>query len=135
MNTRTTAIAGLVAMMLMTAGPAHAEVGPQPAVSHFYPLQPSFSQSPQSEADEIRRQIADLDGSWNSLSPQDRNQRLTQLQQLLTNLDFETRDMPQDQKAGVDVILLPSLVNLANLVRKSQGPNQPCYFPACLPGL
>jgi len=115
MNKRTLAIAGLAAGLLLTAAPAHA--------------------SPQGDADEIRRQIADLDGSWGSLSPQDRNQRLTHIQQLLTNLDFETRNMPQDQKAGVDVILLPSLANLASLVGKSQGPNQPCYFPACLPGL
>ena len=126
MNKRTLAIAGLAAGLLLTAAPAHADVRA---------LRPSFSLSPQGDADEIRRQIADLDGSWGSLSPQDRNQRLTHIQQLLTNLDFETRNMPQDQKAGVDVILLPSLANLANLVGKSQGPNQPCYFPACLPGL
>jgi hypothetical protein len=129
------AIAGLAAGMLMTASPAQAKVSAQPASVHFYPLRPSFSLSPQSDAEEIRRQIADLDASWNNLSPQERNQRLTHIQQLLTNLDFETRNMPQDQKAGVDVILLPALANLANLTRKAQGPNQPCYFPFCLPGL
>jgi hypothetical protein len=43
--------------------------------------------------------------------------------------------MPQNEKAGVDAILLPSLPHLAVLLGKAQGPNQPCYFPACLPGL
>ncbi len=121
------AMAGLLAAMLMTAGPAHADV-PRP-------LQPSFTLSPQSDAEEIRREIADLDNAWAGLSPADRNQRLTQIQNQLTNLDFETRSMPQNEKAGVDLILLPSLVNLGRLVGKAQGPNQPCYFPACLPGL
>ena len=129
------AMAGLVAGTLVTASPAQADVTAQPALSHFYPQQPAFSLSPQSDAEEVRREIADLDAAWDSLSRQERNQRLTQIQQLLTNLDFETRNMPQDQKAGVDLILLPSLVNLGRLLGKAQGPNQPCYFPACLPGL
>ena len=121
------AMAGLVAGTLMTASPARADVA--------RPQQPSFTLSPQSDAEEVRREIADLDASWGNLSPADRNQRLTQIQNQLTNLDFETRNMPQNQKAGVDLILLPSLVNLGRLVGKAQGPNQPCYFPACLPGL
>jgi len=129
------AIAGLTAGTLVTASPAQADVAAQPALSHFYPLQPSFSLSPQSDAEEVRREIADLDAAWDSLTPAERNQRLAQIQQQLTNLDFETRNMPQDQTAGVDLILLPSLVNLGRLLGKAQGPNQPCYFPFCLPGL
>jgi len=121
------AIAGLAVGTLVTASPAHADV-PRPQ-------QPSFSLSPQSEADDIRREIADLDAAWGSLSQADRQQRLTQIQNQLTNLDFETRNMPQNEKAGVDLILLPSLSHLAVLLGKAQGPNQPCYFPACLPGL
>lgn len=121
------AMAGLVAGTLVTAGPAHSD--------EARPLRPSFTLSPQSDAEEVRREIADLDAAWGSLNPAERSQRLTQIQQQLTNLDFETRNMPQDQKAGVDLILLPSLVNLGRLVGKAQGPNQPCYFPACLPGL
>jgi hypothetical protein len=109
-------MAGLVAGTLVTANPAQAEVSAQP--SHLSPLRPSFSLSPQSDAEEIRQQIADLDAAWDSLSPQERNQRFTHIQQLLTNLDFETRNMPQDQKAGVDGILLPSLISLGNLYRK-----------------
>jgi hypothetical protein len=121
------AIAGLAAGTLITASPVRADVA--------RPLQPSFILSPQSEAEDIRREIADLDVQWGSLSPADRQQRLTQIQNQLTNLDFETRNMPQNQKAGVDLILLPSLSHLAVLLGKAQGPNQPCYFPACLPGL
>jgi len=129
------AVAGLVAGALLTASPAQAEVTAQPASSHFYPLRPTLSLSPQSDAEEIRSEIGDLDASWNNLSPQERNQRLKHIQDLLTNLDFSTRNMPKDQKAGVDLILLPSLANLASLTAKAQGPGQPCYFPACLPGL
>ncbi|CNJ57741.1 Uncharacterised protein [Mycobacterium tuberculosis] len=76
--------------------------------------------SPQSDAEDVRRQIADLDAAWDSLSPAQRNQRFTQIQQSLTKLDFETQNVPQEQKAGVDGILLPSLVNLANLYRKAR---------------
>jgi hypothetical protein len=121
------AMAGLVAGTLMTASPAHADV-PRPQ-------QPSFSLSPQSDAEELRRQINDLDAAWDSLSPAERNQRIAGLQQQVTQVDLETRNGPRDQLAQVDAILLPSLIHLASLVRKSQGPNQPCYFPACLPGL
>jgi hypothetical protein len=125
------AVAGLIA--LAAAGPAQADVMAPPAPSYFH--QGPFSLTPQSEADDIRREIADLDYAWGSLSPADRNARLTQIQNQLTKLDFETRNMPQNEKAGVDAILLPSLGHLAVLVGKAQGPGQPCYFPACLPGL
>jgi hypothetical protein len=126
------ALAGLVAGAVVTAGVAQAEVT---APGGLYPLRPPFSLTPQSEAEDIRREIADLDASWGSLSPADRNQRLTLIQNQLTHLDFETRNMPQNEKAGVDAILLPSLPHLGVLLGKAQGPNQPCYFPACLPGL
>jgi hypothetical protein len=121
------AMTGLVAGTLMTASPAHADVA--------RPMQPSFSLSPQSDAEELRRQINDLDAAWDSLTPAERNQRIAGLQQQVTQVDLETRNGPRDQLAQVDAILLPSLIHLASLVRKSQGPNQPCYFPACLPGL
>jgi hypothetical protein len=129
------AIAGLVAGTLVTASPAQADVTAPPALSHFYPLQPSFSLSPLSDAEELRQQIADLDAGWESLTPEQRNQRIAQLQQLVTNVDLETRNMPPDQKAPVEGVLLPSILHLADLLRKAQGPNQPCYFPFCLPGL
>jgi hypothetical protein len=124
----------LVAGALLAAGPVRAEVPAQPVPSHFYPLQPA-PPDPRAEAEELRRQIEDLDANWDSLSPQQRNDRIAGLQQQVTKVDMDTRNLPQDQKAGVDAILLPSLGHLAALVMKAQGPNQPCYFPACLPGL
>ena len=111
------AIAGLAAGTLVTASPAQADAAVQPAPSH---LQPSVPLSPQSDAEDVRHQIADLDAAWDSLTPAQRNQRFTQIQQSLTKLDFETQNMPQDQKAGVDGILLPSLMNLASLYRKAK---------------
>jgi hypothetical protein len=114
------AVAGLVAGALVTASPAQADMTAQPALSHFFALRPSLPLSPQSDAEDVRRQITDLDAAWDSLTPAERNQRFTQIQQSLTNLDFETRNMPQDQKAGVDGILLPSLINLGSLYRKAR---------------
>jgi hypothetical protein len=134
---RITAIveAVLVAGALLAAGPARAEVTAPPALSHFYPQQPAPPSDPSSEADELRRQIEDLDASWDGLTPEQRNQRIAGLQQQVTKVDLDTRNLPQDQKAGVDAILLPSIIHLGDLLRKAQGPNQPCYFPFCLPGL
>ena len=111
------AIAGLAAGTLVTATPAQADVAAQPAPSQ---LQPSVPLSPQSDAEDVRSQIADLDAAWDSLTPAQRNQRFTQIQQSLTKLDFETQNVPQSEKAGVDGILLPSLLNLANLYRKAR---------------
>jgi hypothetical protein len=126
----------LVAGALLLAGPVRAEVTAQPAPSQFYPLRPPPSLGdPMAEAEELQSQIADLDGAWDSLSPQVRNQRIAGLQQQVTKVDLDSRNLPQDQKAQVDAILLPSLGHLTALLMKAQGPNQPCYFPACLPGL
>ncbi|MDT5349989.1 MAG: hypothetical protein QOH91_3276 [Mycobacterium sp.] len=136
MRITTIAVAGLLASTLVTASPAQAEVAAQPALSHFYPLRPSPSLSPQSEAEELRRQIADLDAAWGSLTPDQRNQRIAGLQQQVTQVDLDSRNLPQDQKAQVDAILLPSLVHLASLLAKVQTPpTSPCIFPLCLPGL
>jgi hypothetical protein len=126
----------LVAAALLAAGPVKAEAPEPPALSHLNPLLPSLPLGdPMAEAQELQSQIADLDGGWDSLSPAQRNQRIKGLQDLVTQVDLDSRNLPQDQKAGVDAILLPSLGHLAALVMKAQGPNQPCYFPACLPGL
>src|SRR5271154_4542436 len=109
-------LAGLVASTVATASPAQA--------------------SPQSDAEELRQHIAELDASWDSLTPQQRNQRIAGLQQQVTQVDLETRNGPRDQLAQVDGILLPSIIHLADLLRKVQTPpTSPCIFPACLPGL
>ena len=126
----------LVAAAMLAAGTARADVASPPPVSQFSPLRPPPSLGdPMAEADELQRQIADLDGAWDSLTPQQRNERIKRLQDLVTKVDFDSRNLPQDQKAQVDAILLPSLGHLVVLVGKAQGPGQPCYFPACLPGL
>src|SRR6516162_6822397 len=127
---RITAIlmAGLLAGAPLGASPAQAEMTAQPALGHFYPLQPPPVQSdPFSEAEELRRQIAGLDASWDSLTPEQRNQRIAGLQQQVTKVDLDSRNLPQDQKAAVDAILLPSLIHLADLLRKVQTPpTSPC---------
>ncbi len=125
------AVAGLMAGTLATASPAQAEVTASPALTYFQPLRPSLPLSPQSDAEDVRRQIADLDAQWDSLTPAQRDQRFKQIQNSLTNLDFETRNVPQDQKAGVDLILLPALGSLGSLyqrVRNQPGGCQP-YCP------
>ena len=130
------AVTGLLAGTLLTASPAQAEVTAQPVPSHFYPLRPSPSLSPQSDADDLRQQIADLDAAWESLTPDQRNQRIAGLQTQVTKVDVESRNLPQGEKAQVDAILLPSLIHLADLLRKVQTPpTSPCIFPFCLPGL
>jgi hypothetical protein len=137
MNITATVQALLVAGALVAPWPARAEVTAQPALSHSYRLQPPPVQSdPRAEAEELRRQIADLDASWDGLTPAERNQRIAGLQQQVTKVDLDSRNLPQDQKAEVDAILLPSLVHLADLLRKVQTPpTSPCIFPLCLPGL
>jgi hypothetical protein len=82
--------------------------------------------------EELQREISDLDASWDSLTPEQRNQRIAQLQQQVTKVDLDSRNLPPDQKAQVDAILLPSLIHLADLLRKAQTPpTSPRIFPAC----
>jgi hypothetical protein len=137
------ALAALVASTLVTASAARAEVTAQPALSHYHPLEPapgrptpSLGSDPMWEAQELRRQISELHDSWDSLTPAQRNQRMAQLQQQVTTVDQDTRNLPPDQKAAVNAVLLPSVVELADLLRKAQTPpTSPCIFPFCLPGL
>lgn len=128
-------VAGLLVGTPVALDPAPADAATLPAASRFYPLQPAPGDA-MAEAEELRRQIADLDAEWEGLSPEQRNQRIAGLQQQVTKVDLDSRNLPQDQKAQVDAILLPSLVHLADLLRKVQTPPQgPCVFPFCLPGL
>jgi hypothetical protein len=52
--------------------------------------------------EELQREISDLDASWDSLTPEQRNQRIAQLQQQVTKVDLDSRNLPPDQKAQVD---------------------------------
>lgn len=130
-------VAGLLAGTLVTASPAQAEVTVQPALSHFYPQRPSpIPQSdPKAEVQELLRQISDLDDSWDSLTPAQRQQRLVELQQFLPTVERDVQGLPPDQRPEVEGMLGLAVIRLFDLLRKAQGPNQPCYFPACLPGL
>ena len=126
------AAAALLAGTLVTASAAQADVMAQPVQGHFYPLQPaspSPQSDPKSEAQELVRQISELHDSWDSLTPAQRNQRIAQLQQQITAVDRDTKNLPQDQRADVDAILLPSLPELTDLLGKAQssGP-QPCIL-------
>ena len=50
-------------------------------------------------------------------------------------MGLDTRNLPQDQKSEVEAILLPSLIHLADLLRKVQTPPQgSCIFPSACPG-
>jgi hypothetical protein len=125
------AVAGLVAGTLVTASAAQAEVTAQPAQSHFYPLQPAPSPGdPASEAQELRQQISELHDNWDSLTPEQRNQQIAQLQQQVTAVDRDTRNLPPYQKAAVEATLLPSAMELADLLGKAQAsnPQQPCIL-------
>jgi hypothetical protein len=125
-------VAGLVASTLVTASPARAEVTAQPALSHFYPLQPTPSPQPdaRSEVQELGRQISDLHDSWDSLTPEQRNQRIAQLQQQVTTVDKDVRNLPPGQRGEVEAMLLPSAIELADLLGKAQSsaPQQPCIL-------
>ena len=103
------AAAALVAGTLVTASAAQAQ------------------SDPTSEAQELVRQISELHDSWDSLTPAQRNQQIALLQQQITAVDRDTKNLPQDQKANVDAILLPSLPELTDRLGKagSSGP-QPC---------
>lgn len=126
----------LLAGAILTATPAEADVTAQPVPSHFYPLQPPSPQAdPKAEVQELLRQITELDDTWDSLTPAQRNQRIAGLQQQATVVDRETRNLPPEQQPEIEGMLGMAIIRLLDLTRKAQGPNQPCYFPLCLPGL
>jgi HAMP domain-containing protein len=132
------AVAGLVASTLVTAIPAQAEVTARPAVSRFYPLQPPPAPSqgdPRAEVEELQRQVNELHDSWDSLTPEQRQQRLAQLQQLATTVSNDVHNLPPGQQLEVEARLLQTIGVLYDLVGKAQSPSQPCQFPFCLPGL
>ncbi|OBH30075.1 hypothetical protein A5692_19815 [Mycobacterium sp. E342] len=127
------AVAGLTVCALVTACPARADVAPQPG--HGYRLEPPAAPDPEAEVAELQRQVAELHDNWDSLTPAQRQQRLAQLQQQATTVSNAVQNLPPAQRPGVELRLLQTMLALFDLVRKAQGPNQPCYFPACLPGL
>ncbi|OBG62990.1 hypothetical protein A5703_19980 [Mycobacterium sp. E188] len=126
---------GLVADALAAAGCAQAETAAAPVGSQFYALAPAPQPDPEAEVAELQWQVNDLHDNWDNLTPAERQQRLTQLQQQSTTVSNDVQNLPPAQRPGVEMRLLQTMLALFDLVRKAQGPNQPCYFPACLPGL
>ncbi len=132
-----TATAALVATGWgVAAGTAQADMTAPPALSHFYPMQPPPGPTdPRAEVQELLSQTTDLHDNWDSLSPQDRNQRLNQLQHQATTVQNDIHNLPPDQQPEVEGMLWQAVTELAGLLGKAQSPNQPCFFPLCLPGL
>lgn len=131
----TIAVAGLLAGTLLTASPAHAEVTAHPLPVRVYPLQPNLGSDLRSEVRDLLQQISDLDDSWDNITPEARQQRLAQLQQQVTIVDKETRGLPAEQQPQVQAMLGMAVIKLANILRRAQPPDSPCYLPSCLPGL
>ena len=111
---RTTLIAGLTASLIATAVAAATTTTPAWA-------------DPVSDVQELQQQVSDLHDNWDTLTPQQRSQRLAQLQSLVTTVDQETRDLPPDQKAAVEGPLIPATFELAQLFGKAHSSaGQPC---------
>jgi hypothetical protein len=101
------AVAALMASAVWTAGTAHAD--------------------PMSEVQELQGQISELHDNWDGLTPEQRNQRIAQLQRQVTTVDMDTRNLPPDQQLAVEGPLLSSALELADLLRKAQtSAPQPC---------
>ncbi len=97
-------MASLVAGAVLAAGPARAQVTAQPAPSNFHPLQPPPAPDSQSDArsevEELQRQVSDLHDSWDGLTPEQRQQRLTGLQQQATRVSNDVQNLPPAGGSG-----------------------------------
>lgn len=111
--------AGLLAAAILIGAPARAEV-PPPTLDHAFPLQPP--PGPQADAraevQELLRQISELDDQWNGLSQAQRNQRIAGLQQQVTVVDRDTRNLPPDQQPEVQGMLGVAILRLADIMGK-----------------
>jgi hypothetical protein len=125
-------MACLAAGTLMSASPAQPELTAPPALTPI----PKLQQDPKSEVQELLRQVSELDDQWDGLSPAERNRRIAGLQQQVTVVDRDTRNLPPEQQPEVEAMLGVAVVRLADILRKEQTPPaSPCIFPLCLPGL
>jgi peptidoglycan hydrolase CwlO-like protein len=115
------AVAGLVAGTLLTASAAQAKVWAQPSSDP--------KANAESEIQELQRQISELHDSWDALTPDQRNQRINQLQLQVTTVDKDIKKLPEDQQAEVQAPLVPSALELADLLGKAQASApQPCVI-------
>ncbi len=112
--------AGLLGAAILTGVPAHADVAAQPAPSHLQPLQPPPAppSDAKAEVQELLRQTSELDDQWNGLTPAQRNQRLTALQQQATAVQNDVNNLPPEQKPEVQGMLMLAVIRLANILGK-----------------
>lgn len=137
MRITATVAAGLIAGALAATGCPPAETTASAAPGQVHPLQPppAPQHDARAEVAELQQQVSELHDNWDSLTPAQRQQRLSQLQQQATTVSNDVQDLPPDQRPEVQLRLWQTMLALVDLLPKAQSPDQPCYFPACLPGL
>lgn len=91
-------IAGLAAVLLLTASPAHADA--------------------QSGVQELQRQTSELHANWDNLSQAQRNQQLTALQRQATIVQGEVDNLPPEQRPEIQARLTQVTFELADILRK-----------------
>ncbi|MCV7028440.1 hypothetical protein [Mycobacterium sherrisii] len=67
---------------------------------------------------DFQRHISDLHDNWETLSPDERNQRLKTLQQEAPAVEAETRNLPPGQQLQVEGMLLSAMFQLTDLLRR-----------------
>lgn len=116
------ALAGLLAGTSLTASTAHADMLAAPAQAQFHPLQPPpgpvVDPDPLVAVQDFQRHIADLHDNWDSLSPDERNQRLQALQREAPMVEAETRNLPPGQQLQAEGMLLSAMFQLTDLLRR-----------------
>ncbi|WP_155769312.1 hypothetical protein [Mycobacterium asiaticum] len=79
---------------------------------------PAQAGDPQADVVELQRQTSDLHAAWDSLTPVQRNQRLTQLRQQATIVQNEVDNLPPEQRPEVQARLTQVTLELADILRK-----------------
>ena len=115
-------LAGLAAGAVLTATAAHAHVLAAPPPAHTHPLQPPpgpvVDPDPVVAVQNFQGQIAELHDNWQTLSPDERSQRLKTLQQTAPLIEAETRNLAPGEQLQVEGMLLSAMFQLADLLRQ-----------------
>ena len=115
-------LAGLAAGAVLTATAAHAHVLAAPPPAQTHPLQPPpgpvVDPDPVVAVQNFQGQIAELHDNWQTLSPDERNQRLKTLLQTAPLIDAETRNLAPGEQLQVEGMLLSAMFQLADLLRQ-----------------
>lgn len=126
----------VAANVLVPAIAAQAEVPTQTTVAHSYRQEPAPTpdSDPRAEVQELQQQISELHDSWDSITPDQRNARIAQLQKQVTKVDQDIHNLPPEQQPEVEAMLLPSTFQLFDLLRMAQASQpQPCVLFVCPP--